>query len=116
MVSGHKNFLKLLGCCLEFTCPVLVCEYAEDITQSAHHFIDPALPWNMRMKIARDISNSLAYLHTAFSTMFIHKSVHSRNVFLDVKGVVKLGDFRNCIMIPQGESIVREYKLEGRYG
>ncbi|CAH8358396.1 unnamed protein product [Eruca vesicaria subsp. sativa] len=116
MVSGHKNFLKLLGCCLEFPCPVLVCEYAESITVNAHHQIDPTLTWNTRLKIARDISNSLAYLHTAFSTTFIHRNVHPRNVFLDVKGVAKLGDFRNCVTIPQGESFVREYKLEGTYG
>ncbi|XP_023637263.1 probable inactive receptor-like protein kinase At1g65250 [Capsella rubella] len=116
MVSGQKNFIKLLGCCLEFTCPVLVCEYAEGITQNDLHQIDPTLPWNTRIKIARDISNSLAYLHTAFSTTFIHKNVHPRNVFLDVKGVAKLGDFRNCVTIPQGESFVREYKLEGTYG
>ncbi|CDY53492.1 BnaC04g02640D [Brassica napus] len=116
MVSGHKNFLKLLGCCLELTCPALVCEYAESITVNAHHQIDPTLTWNKRIKIARDISNSLAYLHTAFSTTFIHRNVHPRNVFLDVKGVAKLGDFRNCVTIPQGESFVREYKLEGTYG
>lgn len=116
MASGHKNFLKLLGCCLDFTCPVLVCEYAESIMVSAHHQIDPTLPWNMRIKIAREISNSLAYLHTAFSTTFIHKNVHPRNIFLDVKGVAKLVDFRNCVTIPQGESFVQDYKLEGTYG
>ncbi|KAG5395696.1 hypothetical protein IGI04_017510 [Brassica rapa subsp. trilocularis] len=116
MVSGHKNFLKLLGCCLELTCPALVCEYAESITVNAHHQIDPTLTWNKRIQIARDISNSLAYLHTAFSTTFIHRNVHPRNVFLDVKGVAKLGDFRNCVTIPQGESFVRENKLEGTYG
>lgn len=115
MVSGHKNFLKLLGCCLEFTCPILVCEYAESIMVSAHQ-IDPMLTWNMRIKIAREISNSLSYLHTAFSTTFIHRNVHPRNVFLDVRGVAKLGDFRNCVTIPQGESFVRVYKLEGTYG
>ncbi|KFK34986.1 hypothetical protein AALP_AA5G219500 [Arabis alpina] len=64
MVSGHKNFLKLLGCCLEFEHPVLVCEYAERIPLNPEMF----LPLQMRIKIAKEIAIAVSYLHTAFST------------------------------------------------
>ncbi|VVB03999.1 unnamed protein product [Arabis nemorensis] len=61
MVSGHKNFHKLLGYCLQFTThPVLAFEYAEIIT------LDPLVASNprntRRINIAREVANALTYL------------------------------------------------------
>ncbi|CAL9239234.1 unnamed protein product, partial [Arabidopsis halleri] len=58
MVSGHKNFLKLVGCCLELEKPVLVYHgvkelYPVEISEQ---------PWKRRMKIAEDIATAFAYL------------------------------------------------------
>ncbi|XP_019101060.1 PREDICTED: non-functional pseudokinase ZED1-like [Camelina sativa] len=107
MVSGHKNFLKLLGCCLEFAYPVLVCEYAEVITRSLRGTrcpIDPALTWSMRIVIAKEIANALSYLHTAFSRTLVHKDIEPCQIFLDNNGTPKLGEFCNCVFIPIGET------------
>ncbi|CAH8280108.1 unnamed protein product [Arabidopsis lyrata] len=51
MVSGHNNFLTLVGCCLELEKPVMVYNgvkkhYKLDITSKQ--------PWKRRMKIAED--------------------------------------------------------------
>ncbi|KAG2324845.1 hypothetical protein Bca4012_039341 [Brassica carinata] len=110
MVSGHKNFLKLLGCCLEFTPPVLVFEYAEIIT------LGPLVASNLsnmrRVKIAREVANALTYLHTAFSRAFIHSSLDPFTIFLDENGNAKLGNFCNCVSIPEGEEFVHDDALQ----
>ncbi|KAG7588916.1 hypothetical protein ISN44_As07g012410, partial [Arabidopsis suecica] len=50
MVSGHKNFLKLVGCCLELEKPVLVYNGVKK-----HYRLDiDEQPWKRRMKIAED--------------------------------------------------------------
>ncbi|KAF3582220.1 hypothetical protein DY000_02028502 [Brassica cretica] len=119
MVSGHKNFLKLLGCCLEFSYPVLVCEYAEVITRSlrgARCPIDPSLTWSMRIIIAKEIANALSYLHTAFSRTLIHKDIQPCQIFLNENGTAKLGEFCNCVFIPEGETYVQDDVVEGTYG
>ncbi|KAJ4885080.1 Protein kinase superfamily protein [Raphanus sativus] len=110
MVSGHKNFLKLLGCCLEFTPPVLVFEYAEIITLGP---LAAPNPRNMRrIKIAREVASALSYLHTAFSRAFIHSSLDPFTVFLDGNGIAKLGNFCNCVSIPEGEEFVHDDALK----
>lgn len=119
MVSGHKNFLKLLGCCLEFSYPVLVCEYAEVITRSlrgARCPIDPSLTWSMRIVIAKEIANALSYLHTAFSRTLVHKDIQPCQIFLNENGTAKLGEFCNCVFIPEGETYVQDDVVEGTYG
>ncbi|CAH2063778.1 unnamed protein product [Thlaspi arvense] len=107
MVSGHKNFLKLLGCCLEFEYPVLVCEYAERIPH-----ISPSLgmlSWGlgMRIKIAKEIAIAVSYLHTAFSRTMIHMDVQPSNIFLDSNGTAKLSGFCLSVSIPEGETFVK---------
>ncbi|KFK34985.1 hypothetical protein AALP_AA5G219500 [Arabis alpina] len=103
MVSGHKNFLKLLGCCLEFEHPVLVCEYAERIPLNPEMF----LPLQMRIKIAKEIAIAVSYLHTAFSTSMIHMDINPSNIFLDSNGIAKLSGFCLSVSIPEGETFVK---------
>ncbi|XP_019102416.1 PREDICTED: non-functional pseudokinase ZED1-like [Camelina sativa] len=114
MVSGHKNFLKLLGCCLEFEHPVLVCEYAERIpfnTPNPGMF----LPWGMRIKIVKEIAIAASYLHTAFSRTMIHTDIQPSNIFLDSNGTAKLSGFCLCVSIPEGETFVKVHadRVEG---
>ncbi|EOA34357.1 hypothetical protein CARUB_v10021880mg [Capsella rubella] len=111
MVSGHKNFLKLVGCCLEFEDPVMVYHrvkkyYSLDISEE---------PWSRRMKLAEDIVTALAYLHTAFPRPFVHTSMCLGNIFVDEDGVVMLSDFSCCVSIPKGETFVQVKKVVGTY-
>lgn len=114
MVSGHKNFLKLLGCCLEFEHPVLVCEYAERIPFNTPN-PEMLLPWGMRIKIAKEIAIAVSYLHTAFSRTMIHTDIQPSNIFLDSNGTAKLSGFCLCISIPEGETFVKVHadRVEG---
>ncbi|EOA35283.1 hypothetical protein CARUB_v10020452mg [Capsella rubella] len=112
MVSGHNNFLKLVGCCLESEYPVMIYDglkkhYKLDISEQ---------PWNRRMKISEDIATALAYLHTAFPRPFVYRCHSIRNILLDEDGVAKLNDFSYCVSIPQGETFVKVDNLAGATG
>ncbi|KFK34987.1 hypothetical protein AALP_AA5G219600 [Arabis alpina] len=103
MVSGHKNFLKLLGCCLEFEHPVLVCEYAERIPLNP----ETLLPLQMWIRIAKEIAIAVSYLHTPFSRSMIHMDINPSNIFLDSNGIAKLSGFCLSVSIPEGETFVK---------
>ncbi|XP_059646410.1 non-functional pseudokinase ZED1-like [Cornus florida] len=108
-VNSHKNILMLLGCCLETEFPVLVYEYAENGTLSrligteGSHNHRQLLPWNNRLKVAKEIADSLAYLHTGLSTPIIHRCIKSSNVLVDANYVAKLSEFSLSVSIPLGK-------------
>ncbi|XP_020890921.1 probable inactive receptor-like protein kinase At1g65250 [Arabidopsis lyrata subsp. lyrata] len=111
MVSGHKNFLKLVGCCLELEKPVLV----YDGVKKHYRLKISEQTWKRRMKIAEDIATALAYLHTAFPRPFVYRTLFPWNILLDEDGVAKLIDFSFCVSIPEGETFVRVDRAEGFY-
>ncbi|EOA35396.1 hypothetical protein CARUB_v10020591mg [Capsella rubella] len=102
MVSGHKNFMKLVGCCVELKDPFLV----YDGVKKHSKFKISEQPWKRRMKIAEDIATALAYLHTAFPRPFVYRFLCPWKILLDEDGVAKLNDFSLCVSIPQGETFV----------
>ncbi|KAG7566071.1 Protein kinase domain [Arabidopsis suecica] len=84
-MSNHNNFLKLLGCCLDFPFPVLVFEFAE------HGFLnhrggvtvneeESLLPLSLRLKIGKEIANALAYLHMAFPKIIIFRDMKPMHI------------------------------------
>ncbi|AAD26873.1 Contains PF/00069 Eukaryotic protein kinase domain [Arabidopsis thaliana] len=111
MVSGHKNFMKLVGCCLELKYPVTVYHGVKK-----HYGLEiDEKPWKRRMKIAEDIATALAYLHTAFPRPLVYMILSHRNILLDEDGVAKLTDFSHCVSIPEGETFVRVEAEDGFY-
>ncbi|KAL1209851.1 Non-functional pseudokinase ZED1 [Cardamine amara subsp. amara] len=106
IMSSHKNVLKLLGCCLEFPRPVLVCEYPENgalnCIRRGNEGVRP-FPWNVRLRIAKEIANAVAYLHTEFPRTIVHRDLKLANIFLDKNWSAKLSSFSLSILIPEGE-------------
>lgn len=63
-MSNHNNFLKLLGCSLEFPFPVLVFELASNGVLNERGGIsvngeDYLLPWGLRLKIGKEIAHGV---------------------------------------------------------
>ncbi|KAG7582670.1 Protein kinase domain [Arabidopsis suecica] len=105
MVSGHKNFMKLVGCCLEFEYPVLV--YYGKEKQYSPIDLKVVVSWRRRMKIAEEVATALAYLHNAFPRPFVYRNMGFKNILLDEDGVAKLIDLSYCVSIPKGETFVK---------
>ncbi|CAL5377557.1 unnamed protein product [Camellia sinensis] len=120
-MSSQKIVVKLIGCCLEFQYPVLVYEGLRSSEQllsrslykregdMANHDDGSSLSLKTRVRIANDIAYAFVYLHTAFPTSIIHRSLKSNNVIIDrCGGAAKLLDFSFSIAIPPEESHVED--------
>jgi serine/threonine protein kinase len=68
------------------------------------------------LKIAKEIANAVAYLHTAFPRPIIHRDIKPANIFLNQNYAAKLSDFSFSISIPEGESKVGDDLLVGTFG
>ncbi|CAL8133486.1 unnamed protein product [Prunus armeniaca] len=82
---------------------------------------------NIKLKIAVEVADAVAYLHYGTCKMFIHRHIKTEYIFLDQDYVAKLSEFQTSVPIPCGETHVDaevfgaphhstpELKIYGRY-
>ncbi|CAH2063794.1 unnamed protein product [Thlaspi arvense] len=120
-MSSHSNFLKLLGCCLEFPFPVLVFEFADNGVLNQRGGVtvngeESLLPWGLRLKIGKEIANAVTYLQMAFPKIIIHRDVKPMHVFLDKNWTAKLSDLSFSISLPEGKTRIEAERILGTFG
>ncbi|KMS99371.1 hypothetical protein BVRB_2g044960 [Beta vulgaris subsp. vulgaris] len=122
-MDTHNNAQKILGCCLETDHPVLVNEWVAygDLRDSmpardGNDQNEQILEWKDRLRIAWEISHAVAYLHTAFPRVIIHRNLTPASVFLDHDNSAKLTDYCVSVSIPEGEEFVETMHIAGTYG
>ncbi|XP_044471808.1 serine/threonine-protein kinase ZRK1-like [Mangifera indica] len=111
----HKNFLKLIGCCLESELPVLVFECMQQWTLADRIYgsCEQHLSLTQRLKIAMEIADATAYLHCGFSRPIVSRWIIPSNIVFDGENVAKLFDFGESISIPEGETHIKDYRVVG---
>ncbi|XP_061368213.1 LEAF RUST 10 DISEASE-RESISTANCE LOCUS RECEPTOR-LIKE PROTEIN KINASE-like 1.2 [Gastrolobium bilobum] len=98
----HRNLVSLYGCTSRHSRELLlVYEYIPNGTVACHLHGELAkpglLPWSIRIKIAIETANALAYLH---ASEIIHRDVKTSNILLDNSFCVKVADFGLSRLFP----------------
>lgn len=92
---SHPNLVRLLGCCIEEGEPILVYEFMPNGTLCQHLQRErgSGLPWTIRLTIATETAQAIAYLHSAMNPPIYHRDIKSSNILLDYNYKSKVADF-----------------------
>ncbi|XP_054788532.1 U-box domain-containing protein 35-like isoform X2 [Prosopis cineraria] len=97
----HPNMVLLLGACPEYGC--LVYDYMANGSLEDRLFRrgnTPSLPWQIRFKIAVEISTGLLFLHQRKPEPLVHRDLKPANILLDSNYVAKIGDVGLARLVP----------------
>ncbi|KAE9597832.1 putative transferase, protein kinase RLK-Pelle-RLCK-IXb family [Lupinus albus] len=114
----HPNMVLLLGACPEYGC--LVYEYMANGSLDDCLFRrgkSPALPWQLRFRIAAEIATGLNFLHQAKPKPLVHRDLKPGNILLDRNFVSKISDVGLARLVPPTVAdTVTQYRMTSTAG
>ncbi|KAK9066699.1 hypothetical protein SSX86_014022 [Deinandra increscens subsp. villosa] len=92
---SHPNLVRLLGCSVDKDEQILVYEFMPNGTLSQHLQKERGngLTWPIRLTIATETAQAIAYLHSNLDPPIYHRDVKSSNILLDYSFKTKVADF-----------------------
>ncbi|KAA8528595.1 hypothetical protein F0562_035950 [Nyssa sinensis] len=92
---NHPNLVSLLGCSIDNSEQILVYEFMPNGTLSQHlqRERSDGLTWPVRLTIATETAQAIAYLHFAMHPPIYHRDIKSSNILLDYNFKSKVADF-----------------------
>uniref|UniRef100_A0A0E0AS38 non-specific serine/threonine protein kinase n=1 Tax=Oryza glumipatula TaxID=40148 RepID=A0A0E0AS38_9ORYZ len=113
----HKNLVKLYGCCIDSSTPLLVYEYLEngslDRALFGHGSLN--LDWPTRFEIILGIARGITYLHEESSIRIVHRDIKASNVLLDTDLSPKISDFGLAKLYDEKKTHIST-KIAGTFG
>ncbi|XP_052165323.1 probable LRR receptor-like serine/threonine-protein kinase At1g56140 isoform X2 [Oryza glaberrima] len=113
----HRNLVKLYGCCIDSSTPLLVYEYLEngslDRALFGHSSLN--LDWPTRFEIILGIARGITYLHEESSIRIVHRDIKASNVLLDTDLSPKISDFGLAKLYDEKKTHIST-KIAGTFG
>ncbi|XP_002465198.2 probable LRR receptor-like serine/threonine-protein kinase At1g06840 [Sorghum bicolor] len=91
---NHKNVVKLIGYCMEENALMMITEFIPNGNLSdVLHRDSGHISLDMRLRIATECAEAMAYMHSYMYTQVIHGDIKPANILLDHSFCAKISDF-----------------------
>lgn len=92
---SHPSLVRLLGCSIDYGEQILVYEFMPNGTLCQHLQKErgDGLSWLIRLTVATETAQAIAYLHSAMKPPIYHRDIKSSNILLDHNFRSKVADF-----------------------
>lgn len=114
----HRNIVRLLGCCSNRECTMLLYEYMpngnlDDLLHGKNKGENLGADWMTRYKIALGVAQGICYLHHDCDPVIVHRDLKPSNILLDGELEARVADFGVAKLIQTDESMS---VIAGSYG
>ncbi|KZV43423.1 leucine-rich repeat receptor-like protein kinase TDR [Dorcoceras hygrometricum] len=114
----HRNIVRLLGCCANNQCTMLLYEYMpngslDDLLHGKDKCENFVADWVTRYNIALGVAQGICYLHHDCDPVIVHRDLKPSNILLDVEMEARVADFGVAKLIQNDESMS---VVAGSYG